>query len=129
MMMTFATELVRFYDQAVADDYVGTAVKIKGLRACTEALRAVVLDSIEPDWQVEAAFGKLRDAAALYSRSTVANPDQRRARFSAFNVALGDFAAALDGAEPDPLQIAGRLGFSSDPVPNPLADLAQTTTV
>lgn len=123
MMMTFATELVRFYDQAVADEDVGSPARIKTLRAHTEALREIVLDAIEPDWQVEAAFGKLRDAAALYSRSTPANTDQRRERFSAFNTALGDFAAALDGAEADPVQIAGRRDFCRDPVPNPLADL------
>ena len=70
-----------------------------------------MLDAIEPDWQVEAAFGKLRDAAALYSRSTAANPDQRRVRFAAFNVALGDFAAALDGAEADPVQSQDAAAF------------------
>lgn len=124
MMMTFATELVRFYDQVVADEEGGSAARIKSLRTDTEALRESVLDVIEPDWQVEAAFGKLRDAAVVYSRSSVANPGQRRERFSAFNIALGGFAAALDGAEADPLQIATRRGFCSDPVPNPLADLA-----
>ncbi len=124
MMMTFATELVRFYDQAVADDEGGHPAKVKGLKSGTEALREIVLDVIEPDWQVEAAYGKLRDAAALYSRSTAANPDQRRDRFAAFNVALADFAEALDGAEADPVQIASRRGFCTDAVPNPLADLA-----
>jgi hypothetical protein len=124
MMMTFATELVRFYDQAVADEEAGSPAKVKGLKIGTEALRGNVLDLIEPDWQVEAAFGKLRDAAALYSRSTAANPGQRRERFAAFNVALAGFAEALDGAEADPVQIAGRRGFCTDPVPNPLADLA-----
>ena len=123
MMMTFATELVRFYDQAVANEEGGSPARVKSLRADTEALREIVLDVIEPDWQVEAAFGKLRDAATLYSRSTVSNPDQRRQRFSAFNTALESFAAALDGAEGDPVQIAARRDFCMDPVPNPLADL------
>lgn len=122
MMMTFATELVRFHDQAAADDEMAKPAKIKGLRANTEALRETMLDKIEPDWKVEEAFGKLQDAAALYSRSTAANPAQRESRFAAFNAALADFAAALDGAEPDPAQVAGQ-AFCAEQVPNPLADL------
>ena len=119
MMMTFATELVRFYDQAVAGDEGTSPAKAKGLRADTEALRETMLDVIEPDWKVEEAFGKLQDAAALYSRSAPANP----ARFAAFNVALVSFADALDGAVADEVQVAGRTAFCRDQVPNPLADL------
>ena len=123
MMMTFATELVRFYDQAVADDEGSSPAKVKGLRANTEALREAMLDVIEPDWKVEGAFGRLQDAAALYSRSAPANPAQRVERFAAFNLALAGFADALDGAEADEVQVAGRTAFCRDQVPNPLADL------
>lgn len=123
MMMTFATELVRFYDQAVAGDEGTSPAKAKGLRADTEALRETLLDVIEPDWRVEEAFGRLQDAAALYSRSAPANPAQRIARFAAFNVTLVGFAAALDGAAADEVQVAGRTAFCRDQVPNPLADL------
>ncbi len=123
MMMSFATELVRFFDQAVADDEGASAARIKGLRASTETLRKSMLDLIEPDWQVEAAFGRLQDAAALYSRSTPANPGLRVERFAAFNAALAGFAAALDRAEPDEVQIAAAPAFCADQVPNPLADL------
>ena len=124
MMMTFATELVRFYDQAVADEEGGTPARVKGLRTNTEALRKSMLDLIEPDWKVEEAFGRLQDAAALYSRSTPANPGQRVERFAAFNLALAGFADALDGAEADEVQIARTPAFCADQVPNPLADLA-----
>ncbi|RYC31418.1 hypothetical protein D3273_13615 [Lichenibacterium minor] len=122
MMMTFATELVRFHDQAAADDETAKPAKIKGLRANTEALRETMLDKIEPDWKVEEAFGKLQDAAALYSRTAPSNPAQRETRFAAFNAALAAFAAALDGAEADRSQPAGQ-AFCADQVPNPLADL------
>ena len=122
MMMTFATELVRFHDQAAADEETGKPARIKGLRANTEALREVMLDMIEPDWKVEEAFGKLQDAAALYSRSTSPNPALREARFTAFNAALAEFAAALDGAEADDAVVAGK-PFCAEQVPNPLADL------
>ncbi len=124
MMMTFATELVRFYDQAVADEEGATPARVKGLRANTEALRKSMLDLIEPDWKVEEAFGKLQDAAALYSRTTAANPVQRAERFAAFNLALAGFADALDEAEADEVQIAHTPAFCADQVPNPLADLA-----
>ena len=122
MMMTFATELVRFHDQAAADDETLKPARIKGLRANTEALRETMLDKIEPDWKVEEAFGRLQDAATLYSRSTASNPAQREQRFSAFNAALAAFAAALDGAVADHSQIGGQ-EFCADQVPNPLADL------
>ena len=82
-----------------------------------------MLDVIEPHWKVEEAFGKLQDAAALYSRSAPANHAQRVERFAAFNMALVRFADALDGAEADEVQIAGRGAFCRDQVPNPLADL------
>lgn len=74
MMMTFVTELVRFYDQAVAGDEGTSPAKVKGLRADTEALRETMLDVIEPDWKIEEAFGRLQDAAALYSRTAPATP-------------------------------------------------------
>lgn len=122
MMMTFATELVRFHDQAAADDETAKLAKIKGLRANTDALREAMLDRIEPDWMIEEAFGKLQDAASLYSRSTLSNGAQREARFAAFNAALAAFAAALDEAEPDPSQTSAT-AFSAEQVPNPLADL------
>ena len=122
MMMTFATELVRFHDQAAADDETAKPAKIKGLRANTEALRGVMLDKIEPDWKVEEAFGRLQDAATLYSRTAPSNAAQREARFAAFNAALAAFAEALDGAEADSAHIAGA-GFCAEQVPNPLADL------
>lgn len=122
MMMTFATELVRFHDQAAADDETAKPAKIKGLRANTEALRGAMLDKIEPDWRIEEAFGRLQDAAALYSRTAPSNPAQRETRFAAFNAALAAFAAALDGAEADHAQLAGG-AFCADQVPNPLADL------
>lgn len=124
MMMTFATELVRFYDQAVADAEAATPAKVKGLRAATEALRGATLDAIEPDWMVEEAYGRLQDAAALYSRSAPANPAQRVERFAAFNAALAGFAAALDGAEADAAQIGVRAAFCAEQVPNPLAGIA-----
>ena len=123
MMMTFATELVRFYDQAVADEESASPARVKGLRANTEALRKTMLDVIEPDWKVEEAFGKLQDAAALYSRTTPANAAQRGERFAVFNTALAGFAEALDGAEADAVEMAGRHAFCADQVPNPLADL------
>ena len=122
MMMTFATELVRFHDQAAADDEAAKTSKIKGLRANTEALREALLDKIEPDWRIEEAFGRLQDAAALYSRSSLSNPAQREVRFAAFNAALAGFAAALDSAEPDLSQVGGA-PFFAEQVPNPLADL------
>ena len=124
MMMTFATELVRFYDQAAADEESASPARVKSLRANTEALRKTMLDVIEPDWKVEEAFGKLQDAATLYSRTTPANVAQRVERFAAFNVAMAGFAEALDGAEADELEVAGRQAFCQDQVPNPLADLA-----
>ena len=123
MMMSFATELVRFYDQTLADAEAPSPAKVKGLRATTEALRGTMLDVIEPDWKIEEAFGRLQDAAGLYSRSTPANPAQRAERFAAFTAALAGFADALEGAEADEVQIAGRKTFSTDQVPNPLADL------
>ena len=124
MMMTFATELVRFYDQATADEENASPARVKSLRANTEALRKTMLDVIEPDWKVEEAFGKLQDAAALYSRTTPANVAQRVERFAAFNVALAGFAGALDGAEADEVEVSGRQAFCRDQVPNPFADLA-----
>ena len=123
MMMTFATELVRFYDQAVADEESASPARVKGLRTNTEALRRTMLDVIEPDWKVEEAFGRLQDAAALYSRTTPANSAQRGERFAVFNAALAGFAEALDGAEADAVEMAGRQAFCADQVPNPLADL------
>ena len=98
MMMTFATELVRFYDQATADEESASPARVKSLRANTEALRKTMLDEIEPDWKVEEAFGKLRDAATLYSRTTPANVAQWVERFAAFNVAMAGFAETLEGA-------------------------------
>ena len=55
--------------------------------------------------------------------SAPANPAQSIERFAAFNMALGGFADALDGAEADEVQVAGRGAFCRDQVPNPLADL------
>ena len=124
MMMTFATELVRFYDQAVADAEDANAARVKGLRAKTEALRKSMLDLIEPDWKVEEAFGRLQDAAGLYSRTTPANAQQRTERFAAFNVALAGFAEALDDAEADEVQMAATPAFCADQVPNPLTGIA-----
>lgn len=124
MMMTFATELVRFYDQAVADAEDANAARVKALRTTTAALRESMLDLIEPDWKVEEAFGRLQDAAGLYSRTATANATQRGERFTAFNTALSGFAAALDGAEPDALQVATTPAFCADQVPNPLAGIA-----
>jgi hypothetical protein len=123
MMMTFATELVRFHDQAAADAESATPARVKGLRAKTEALREAMLDAIEPDWKVEEAFGRLQDAAALYSRTAPANAAQRGERFAMFNAALAGFADALDGAKADAVELAGRHAFCADQVPNPLADL------
>lgn len=40
MMMTSATEPVRFYDKAVADEESASPARVEGLRADTEALRA-----------------------------------------------------------------------------------------
>ena len=123
MIMTFATELVRFYDQAVADEEATSRARVKGLRANTEALREIMLDVIEPDWKVEEAFGKLQDAATLYSRTAPADPARRVERFAACNVALAGFADALDGAKADEVEAAGRQAFYTDQMPNPLADL------
>ena len=81
-----------------------------------------MLVMIEPDWRIEEAFGRLQDAAALYSRSAPSNAAQREARFATFNAALAAFAAALDGAEADEDRIRGT-AFCAEQVPNPLADL------
>ena len=124
VMMTFVTKLVRFYDHAVADEEGANPARVRGLRANTEALRKTILDVIEPAWKVEEAFGKLRDAAALYSRTTPANAAQRVERFAAFNVALAGFAETLDGPEADEVEVVSRQAFCRDHVPNPFADLA-----
>ena len=122
-MVTFTTELVRFYDQAVADEESASPARVKSLRANTEALRKTMLDVIEPDWKVKEAFGKLQDAAALFSSITPANASQRINRFATFNVALKGFAEALDGAEADEVKVPSLQAFCRDQVPNPFTDL------